>query len=422
MTPPRLLMLAVPADPGIVGGQSLVVEEIRTLLEERGWRVRTADGWESPQLHSRLSRGHAFSPALRAWFHSVPVGLRRLMSRIAMPREHYVSLSRNLKAAGSQILAEDFDVLMVHADGAPPGLCRLAGDLAAAKARPFVVVSMGALADELRGSGWAAGRALAALYLGAIRAPGMFRPVKPASLTRAIFASEGWRAEAVRAGFPDARAETIYFGVPLPPAEPRPASGGNRILWVGRLSPEKGLHLLLQALPALRELLPGATVTAIAAQGSPAYRTLIEKLVRELGLDDVVTLRGPVPRAALATEYARHDALFFHSVFDDPVALVLMEAFAAGLPVASSAAAPAARLIRPGETCSTYDVRRADSVIQALKSALTDGPFRERVSANARRLVEAHLSMDAMGAAFDASLRKCLRPAEPPIPGRTRLP
>ena len=400
-------MLAVPADPGIVGGQSLVLEEIRTLLEERGWRVRTSEGWESPQLHSRLSRGHAFAPALRAWFHAAPVDLRRLMSRAAMPRDHFASLSRNLKAAERQTVREDFDVLMVHADGAPPGLCRLAGDIAAERKRPFVVLSMAALAEELRGSGWAAGRALAALHLGSDRAPGMFRPVEPARVTRAIFASEGWRAEAAHAGFPEDRAQTIYFGVPLPPAEPRP-SAGHRILWVGRLSPEKGLHLLLQALPALRELLPGATVTAIAGQGSPPYRTLIEKLVRELGLGDAVTLRGPTPRTALAAEYARHDALFFHSVFDDPVALVLMEAFAAGLPVAASKASPAARLVRPDETCVAYDSGRAATVTAALHALLTDAPRRERLRAEAMRLVHAEFSLEAMGRSFDTALRACL--------------
>lgn len=401
-------MLAAPAGPGIVGGHSLVVDEIRALLEERGWRVQIAEGWESPQIHSHLSEGHAFAQALRAWFHAVPIDVRRRLSRASMPREHYAFLSRNLKAAERQIREQDFDVLVVHADGAPPGLCALAGDLAAAKRRPFVVVSMAGLAEELRASGWTTGRVLAAAYLGAGRAPGMFEPVKPAGVTRAIFASEAWRAEAVRAGFPETRAQTIYFGVPLPLPMPQPEPGGSRILWVGRMSPEKGLHLLLGALPALREHRPDATVTAIAAQGPPAYRRLIERLIRDLHLDGVVTLRGPVARAALAAEYARHDALFFHSVFDEPVALVLMEAFAAGLPVAASAASPGARLVRPDETCVVYDPGRPATLVAALDAVLTDDPRRDGLRAEAMRVIHAGFSLEAMGKSFDAALRACL--------------
>lgn len=408
MAPLRLLMLAAPSAPGVVGGQRLVVEELEVQLRARGWLVQTAEDWESPWLFSGLSRGHRWTSALNAWYRAVPVDMRRLFSRAAMPRAYYAASAHNLRAAARQIEEAHFDVLMVHVDGAPPGLCALAAELAAKLKRPLVLVSMSGLAEELRGSGWAVARGMGFAYLRGSRPPGMFRPVRPAQVGRAVFASDGWRLQAVHAGLPAERGRTICFGVPLTSPLPRPAAPGRRVLWVGRLSPEKGLHLLLHVLQALRRRLPDVTVTAIAAQGSSSYRLLVEHLVREAGLDDVVTLRPPVPRAALAEEYASHDALFFHSIFDDPVALVLMEAFAAGIPVASSAAAPNARLVRSGETCATYDVRRADSVVQALQTVLTDEPFRERVTANAQRLVHAEFSLDAMGQRYDATLRECL--------------
>jgi glycosyltransferase involved in cell wall biosynthesis len=165
--------------------------------------------------------------------------------------------------------------------------------------------------------------------------------------------------------------------------------------------------VLLRAVPGLRRRLPNVTVTAIAAQGSPGYRELIESMIRETGLEGVVDLRASVPRAALAEAYATHDVLFFHSVYEEPVALVLMEAFAAGLPVAASNAVSGARLVRPGETCATYDPRRTESVVDALQGLLTDGSFRERVTTNARRLVQSDFSLQEMGRSYDELLRAC---------------
>ena len=122
---------------------------------------------------------------------------------------------------------------------------------------------------------------------------------------------------------------------PDPPAV-RPLSGQGRLLWVGRLSPEKELHLLVEALPAIRRVKP-VTLTVIDGGSSPGYRMRVMSRIRRLGLEAVVHVEPAMPRAALRAAYAAHDALFFHSMFAEPVALVLMEAFEAGLPVVSLA-------------------------------------------------------------------------------------
>ena len=413
MTPPRLLMLATPPGLGVLGGGPIVVDEMAAQLRDRGWHVETAQGWQSVHLHSRLSRGQRWNSALSAWRKAVPDPMRRFLWYAAMPRAYYVAAAHNLVAAKRQVCDSEFDVLMVHVDGAPPGLCGLAAELAARKSRPLVFVSLPGLAVELRAFGWAVARRIAFARLKAALPPEMFRAIPAGRVTHAVFASESWRAQAVRAGLPPERSRTIYFGVPLPPPVPRAAAAGRRILWVGRLSPEKGLHVLLRAMPALLRRLPDVTVTAIVAQGSPDYRDLIERLLRASRLEGVVALRPPVPRAALAEAYATHDVLFFHSMFEEPVALVLMEAFAAGLPVAASKTVSVARLVRSGETCATYDARRTESVVHALHGILTDGPFRERVTANARRLVHSGFSLQAMGQSYDDLLRACM--SRPPV-------
>lgn len=63
--------------------------------------------------------------------------------------------------------------------------------------------------------------------------------------------------------------------------------------WVGRLSPEKGPDLLLHALPHVR--LPDMATVLI---GAGPERPRLANLIRDLGLEAVVSLAGPQPDAA----------------------------------------------------------------------------------------------------------------------------
>ena len=165
------------------------------------------------------------------------------------------------------------------------------------------------------------------------------------------------------------------------------------------LGSRKGLHLLLATL--LR--LPGLTLTAIAAQGEPEYRARILSLIRDLCLYGVVTLLPPVAREALSEILASHDLLFSHSSYPEPVALVLMEAYAAGLPVVANEV-DGSDLVRSGETCHTDNPHDADSIAAAIRSSLGDAITRDGMSRNPLAIVEAKYSLKAMDIAYDRLL------------------
>jgi colanic acid/amylovoran biosynthesis glycosyltransferase len=86
------------------------------------------------------------------------------------------------------------------------------------------------------------------------------------------------------------RIEIIPAGVRLdrlPYRGDGPSSG--RILYVGRLNPQKGLSVLLDALPSI----PGAPLDVIG--GGPSLDEL-ETQARRLGVADRTTFHGPLPR------------------------------------------------------------------------------------------------------------------------------
>lgn len=111
-----------------------------------------------------------------------------------------------------------------------------------------------------------------------------------------------------------------------------PSADSPRFLYVGRLSPEKSLDVLLKAFVQVRQSLPAATLVMV---GSGPQQQELADLSRSLGLDDVVLFAGSMDTAALAIEYAKASCLVLPS-FSEPWGLVVNEALSYGCPVVVS--------------------------------------------------------------------------------------
>ena len=123
-------------------------------------------------------------------------------------------------------------------------------------------------------------------------------------------------------------------------------------LSVGRLDAEKNPLLLADALLELRRR---DERWRLVVCGDGALRTALEARLAELGVDDHTELAGHLPLARLHDLYRSTHALL-HVSWTEGFPQVLIEAFAAGLPVVATdvggvaaMAAGAARLIPPGD-------------------------------------------------------------------------
>lgn len=117
----------------------------------------------------------------------------------------------------------------------------------------------------------------------------------------------------------------------LPEGEPLPEPVAPRLLYVGRIAPEKGIALLLRAFSWVREEIPDAELMIVGDW--KASKTLAQKL-RRAQRGGGVTLVGQVPREDLQPYYASADVFVFPSLTDTQ-ALVLHEAAHAGCPIVS---------------------------------------------------------------------------------------
>jgi glycosyltransferase involved in cell wall biosynthesis len=175
--------------------------------------------------------------------------------------------------------------------------------------------------------------------------------------------------------WPELRSTVLY---PPPPQRAyRCDELGDYIFMVSRLTPLKRADLLLRAL-ATEE---GRGIRAVIA-GDGEERPRLQALIHELGLDDRVTLAGPLPDEELLDHLARCRAVCFPPVQED-YGFVTVEAFASGKPVitCTDSGGPA-ELVLDGErgyVCSPDPA----SLARALRRVMDDRREAERMGAQA---------------------------------------
>ncbi len=120
--------------------------------------------------------------------------------------------------------------------------------------------------------------------------------------------------------------------VAAPPAPGTPAGGS--LLCVAAVTPGKGHDVLLDALSDVRDR-DWRCVCVGSLNRDPAWAAHVGRRVRELGLEDRVSLAGARTDAALAASYAGADALVL-ATRGESYGMVVVEALARGLPVIAS--------------------------------------------------------------------------------------
>lgn len=209
----------------------------------------------------------------------------------------------------------------------------------------------------------------------------------------------------------------VYNGLELDrfPYAPRdPRTGAVRLCAVGRLVEKKGFGLLVDAVDVLRR--DGVDVELSIAGGGPLADALRDQVAR-LGLDDVVTLLGPLPQNDVSALLAASDAFVAPCVVGDDgnadgLPTVILEAMAGGVPCVASDVTGIPEVVRDGETGLLVRTGRLDDLVEALRTVAAPDFDPHPLTTKARRLIEDH---------FDSALQAAtLRRLDATSTGATR--
>jgi glycosyltransferase involved in cell wall biosynthesis len=259
--------------------------------------------------------------------------------------------------------------------------------------------------------------------------------------TDAIFAVSEHVASLIRAAVPGYRGEivTAHNGVDV--EEFRPASGGDargdgvpRILFVGRVSPEKGIHTLIEAFARVASRIEAARLDIVGARSTlredfivgisddPVVRALrrfydgsmgaeyqdyLDALVRKLGLTGKVRFVGRVPHGELPARYGASAVVVNPSV-SETFGISVVEAMACGLPVVAARVGGMVETVVDGETGLLVEPEQPAALADAITSLLQDAERSRRMGASGRARAAARFSWGARADKLLATYRMVL--------------
>ncbi|MFO8059517.1 MAG: glycosyltransferase family 4 protein [Bacillota bacterium] len=168
----------------------------------------------------------------------------------------------------------------------------------------------------------------------------------------------------------------IPNGWPAPSERQSRLPGPCRLLYVGRLVPDKGIDLLLSA---LADIVPVPWRLQVAGEGP--MEAEVRRIVRRRHLEDRVTLEGWIED--VCPLYRGADLLTVPSRTEG-AGLVISEAMSCGLPVLASAVGGIPEMVRHGETGWLVPPGDLGALSAALIALAGDGRLREGMGDRAR--------------------------------------
>ena len=178
------------------------------------------------------------------------------------------------------------------------------------------------------------------------------------------------------------------------------ADGVFEILCVGRLTPAKGQHLLIDAVKRLRD--QGRAVRLRLAGNGPDYESL-RSHAEECGLLEFVVFEGAVNQDRIRSVYAKADVFCLPS-FAEGLPVVLMEAMSMGIPCVTTQITGVPELIRNGVDGLLVPPSDLDALVDALASLMDDPGLGVYLAMNGRtRILEQYdlrTNVEKLGAVF----------------------
>jgi glycosyltransferase involved in cell wall biosynthesis len=208
------------------------------------------------------------------------------------------------------------------------------------------------------------------------------------------------------------RAFTIPHGVDeeilsLPRFDERPISGA--ILFLGRITPKKGLDVLLVALSELVHRGVSARLT-VAGAGEESYEREMTGLASQLGLSENVDFIGHVDPGARSTLLVNHDVFVLPSR-DENFGIAVAEALGAGLPVIVTPEVAIAEYI-DGTPAGLVVDRDPQSIAKGVEILLSDHSARVERRRSAAEVARRHFSWETAGQLIEDMYNKCLSPSQ----------
>jgi phosphatidyl-myo-inositol alpha-mannosyltransferase len=185
--------------------------------------------------------------------------------------------------------------------------------------------------------------------------------------------------------------EIIPNGV-LIPEQADPGGRADRVVFIGRHDPRKGMEVVLRAWPQVH----ARTGARLRVVGADPLRVRLALAQHRLSGDGIDTL-GPIDDESLSRELLTAKALAAPSLGGESFGMVLTRAFACATPVVASDIDGYREVMTPG-TGITVPPGDSDALARGLIELLEDEPRRAEMGREGRRVAEENYAWDDIAA------------------------
>ncbi len=213
------------------------------------------------------------------------------------------------------------------------------------------------------------------------------------SFDHVIFVSHAVQNQLIGSGLQWARNGcVIHNGVDIKqfsPVDNGDTSANGHLLFVGSLSPHKGLQTVLDAMAFLindPEVPP--VMLQVAGSGHDEHLRHIKSKIDRLGLDHQVQLLGRLERTKMPDLYKHARALVFPSIWQEPLARTTQEAMACGVPVIATLTGGTAELVENGINGLNFKPGDAGDLAVQIKYLWANPELARQMGKAARKTIE----------------------------------
>jgi 1,2-diacylglycerol 3-alpha-glucosyltransferase len=160
------------------------------------------------------------------------------------------------------------------------------------------------------------------------------------------------------------------------------------ILYVGRISPHKGIHLLIKAFSLVRQQIPNAKLLVVGKHTFPNYSRKVRRMA-----DDSVIFAGYIPDEELPYYYAACD-VYATATMLEGFNLPLVEAQACGKPVVAFNLGPHPEVVKDNETGLLVPPRDTNALAEAIIELLKSDKLRQEMGEKAYKMAKKRFSVN----------------------------
>jgi glycosyltransferase involved in cell wall biosynthesis len=164
-------------------------------------------------------------------------------------------------------------------------------------------------------------------------------------------------------------------------------TNNNNLLYVGRITKEKGIEYVILAMPLILQKFPNIKLTIV---GNGEYKEHLQKLVKDSELENNIFFEESVAHDLVQKYYDNATIALVPSIWQEPFGMAGVEAMSVGRPVVASRVGGIPEWLEDGKTGYLVDPGNSEQIAEKVITLLSNKKLLQQMGTNARKKAEGY--------------------------------